>query len=118
MKNFTYTIDLKKLLLLNLIAFSLLSVTTASNAAETYITGHVTMIDATWMPAQFSFLLDSGDSVCPLTTWVKWASSDFSNNKAVYATLVTALVSGKKVDFHHDDADTSCKGSHLILRND
>ena len=44
-----------------------------------------------------------------------WKNADPENNKAVYATLMTALAADKNVRFHINDGDTTCTGKHLHL---
>ncbi|OBR71276.1 hypothetical protein A7D35_19300 [Xanthomonas arboricola] len=80
-----------------------------------YISGRVTSIEATYMPARIPFVLTSGNAACPAGKPVYWANPNLDNNKAVYAALVTSLTTGKKVTFIFEDNDASCTGRFLYL---
>jgi hypothetical protein len=86
-----------------------------SNALET-ITGKVTLVEATYMPGTITFNMDTGNSTCPKGTWLKWSKTD-ENNKVTYSTLLTALVSGNKINFYIKDNDTTCTGAYLHLKS-
>ena len=95
--------------------FALLSaVSTPSLALESF-TGKVTMLEPSYLPGALYFQMDTGNSTCPTGTWLKWQNANTENNMGVYSTLMTALVSGKKVNFHFDNGDTNCAGKHLHL---
>jgi len=89
----------------------------ASIALES-ATGHVTYLEPTFLPAIVQFTLDSGSASCPAGTYLKWQKSDQSNNKAVYATLMLALSTGRRVRLYINDADTTCVGQFLHLLSD
>ena len=82
------------------------------------IHGKVTELQPTGMPNNVAFKMDGGSASCPAGTWLLWAKSDPANNKAMYALILTALVSGKKVTMYITDGDTSCTGNHLRLWQD
>lgn len=84
-------------------------------AALQYITGRVVRVEATYMPTQIPFNLTEGNAVCPAGKPVYWSNSNVENNKAVYATLISAMASGKKITIIVDDNDQSCKGKFLYL---
>jgi hypothetical protein len=77
--------------------------------------GKVTTLEPTYLPGMVAFAMDVGNPSCPAGTWLFWINADSSNNKAVYATLLTALSTGKKITFHMNDGDTSCTGKYLHL---
>ncbi|APP00712.1 hypothetical protein IPT12_19005 [Xanthomonas perforans] len=82
-----------------------------------YISGRVTSIEATYMPAQIPFVLTAGNAACPAGKPVYWANPNLDNNKAIYAALVTSLTTGKKITFIIDDNDVSCNGRFLYLED-
>ncbi|MBB2806653.1 hypothetical protein FHR59_003847 [Xanthomonas arboricola] len=82
-----------------------------------YISGQVTSIEASYMPSQIPFVLNSGNAACPAGKPVYWANPSIDNNKAIYAALVTSLTTGKKITFIIDDDDKLCKGKFLYLEN-
>ncbi len=92
----------------------LLTISTASWALEDF-TGKVTFLEPTYLPGSFFFSLDAGNTTCPKGKRLKWDKPDIDNNKAVYSTLMAAMMSGKKVKFHFNDNDTGCVGTHLHL---
>lgn len=67
------------------------------------------------MPSRIHFTLSEGNAACPVGKTLVWANSSQDNNKAVYATLVSALVSGKKVKFYIEDNDQSCTGKFVYI---
>lgn len=88
--------------------------TNISFALET-IRGRVTIVEPTYLPLVVYFQMDTGNATCPLGTWLKWQNSDAQNNRAVYATLMTALMAGKQVNFIIDDGDSTCTGRYIHL---
>ncbi|MBA6302871.1 hypothetical protein H4J52_05800 [Colwellia sp. MB02u-14] len=101
-------LNLKKIILIMLIMLSL-----NAQALES-IVGKVTLVEATYLPGSISFYMDTGNATCPKGKWFKWSKNE-ENNKIVYSTLMTALVSGKKVRLYINDNDTSCKGQFLHI---
>ncbi|MET1257045.1 hypothetical protein [Aliikangiella maris] len=101
------------------IFFSIILVTlsTTSWALEN-ITGKVTFLEPTYLPSTIVFSLDAGNATCPAGTYLKWQKSDVENNKAVYSTLLAAMMSRKRIKFHFNDGDTGCVGTHLHLLSD
>ena len=102
---------MKLKLVISIILFSL---STTSWALES-VMGKVTFLEATYLPATIVFSLDVGNTTCPSGKHLKWQKTDVENNKAVYSTLMAAMMSGKKVKFHFNDGDTNCVGTHLHL---
>lgn len=78
-------------------------------------TGKVTVLEPSYMPGAVSFQMGTGNTTCPAGKWLSWKSADTQNNKAVYATLLAALLAGREVRFHFNDGDTTCKGTLLHL---
>ena len=75
----------------------------------------VSLVESSYMPIRVTFILSGGTTSCPAGTWLNW-QRDAENNKAVYAMLMSALVSGKQVRVFFDDGDTNCvpKFMHLV----
>ena len=96
------------------VATVLVFVCGSSNALEV-ATGHVTLVEPTYLHGAILFMMDSGSPSCPAGVFLKWAKSDLSNNKAVFATLMLALATDRKVNFHVNDGDTTCTGQYLHL---
>ena len=101
-------INKKLMIILVTLLFSL-----PSHAVENII-GKITALEPTYMPGYISFQMDTGNSTCPAGRWFVWNKGQ-DNNKVVYATLMAALVSGKKINFIINDGDTTCTGAFLHL---
>ncbi|MDO8412885.1 MAG: hypothetical protein Q7S51_03730 [Gallionellaceae bacterium] len=86
----------------------------ASFSLEEFV-GKVTIVEPTYLPGRVNFQMDAGNVTCPAGTWLSWQNADQQNNKGVYATLLTALVSGKQVRFYINNGDTTCNGQFLHL---
>ncbi len=93
----------------------LLTVLSSSIHALEGFTGKVTVVEPSYLPGSISFKMSVGNSTCRAGAWLKWSNPDKDNNKAVYSTLMAALMSGKKVTFYIGNRDTTCKGRHLHL---
>lgn len=106
---------------LSFMAFFLLASSHAF-AAATPIVGKVTMLESSYMPDGVDFFMDTGTATCPAGSVLRWvplratAALNNENNKVVYSTLLTSLVSGKKIRFYLNDNDPMCQGSgmHII----
>ena len=96
---------------------AVLAALSSTSSALELITGNVTAVEPTYLPNAVSFQIDVGNVTCPVGKWLVWAKPDQSNNKAVYATLMTALVTGKKVNFLINNGDSTCVGQYLHLLN-
>ena len=99
-----------------ILSISLAIVSSASYALEAFV-GKVTLVEPSYLPGTVALQMDSGNTTCPSGTWLFWRNADPQNNKAVYATLMTALATGKQVRFHINDNDSTCTGKHLHLLN-
>jgi hypothetical protein len=84
----------------------------SAHAVES-ILGKIKTLEASYMPNTIQFTLDAGSAACPANKWLVWKSVDKDNNKAVYATLLAALTTGKSVRFHYADGDTNCVGTYI-----
>lgn len=73
---------------------------------------HVVRLEGTFMPSYIKFQLDGGTSTCGPYTWLTW-QKDADNNKAIYATLLAALSSGKRIELYLNNGDTSCTGQYI-----
>lgn len=97
------------------------------NAYDWVATGHVAVLEATYMPGQIVFALDvqTNASSC----WVAWDGStaqgtstnkQVDNVKAVYATLLAAKASGQKVTIYGSNpppGSTNCVGNYIHFRD-
>ena len=88
-----------------------------ANAAVELMTGHVTLVEATYMPTQVSFIMDVGSPSCPAGTYLAWKNTNTDNNKAVYASLLTAIATGKTIDFYVNAGDKTCAGVYVHVRS-
>ena len=68
----------------------------------------VTVVQSTYMPAIIAFTVDTGIPSCPAGTWLYWKNTNIDNNKATYATLLTALSSGLPITYYVNNGDTTC----------
>jgi len=84
-----------------------------------YISGHITQLEPTYMPDGIALTMDVGNTACPAGKWLWWANGGAAgghqSSQAVYATMLAALLSGKKVDFIINDDDAGCKGQFFHL---
>lgn len=94
---------------------AILAALSGTSSALEMITGTVSDVEPTYLPGAVSFRLNAGNAACPVGKWLMWQNPDPDNNKAVYATLMTALVSGKRVSFFINDGDSNCIGRYLHL---
>lgn len=78
-------------------------------------TGRVMQIEATYLPSVIPFSLDTGAPSCPAGSLLKWSNPDQSNVRAVYAMLLTSLVSGKQVRAYINDGDTGCNVAFIYI---
>jgi hypothetical protein len=83
----------------------------ASRADVIAIEGHVTNVQATYMPVEFTFGLDAGNATCPVNFFFWFTNTDKEKTKAQYATILAALLSGKKVSAIYDTAAVGSKGA-------
>jgi hypothetical protein len=74
--------------------------------------GTVTLVEATYMPTRIVFQMSNGIYACPVGSFLIWENTA-TNNQSVYAGLLTAFASGKRVRFHINDNDTSCRGQFI-----
>lgn len=88
-----------------------------AHPAET-LSGKVTAVEPTYLPGRVTFKMDTASSSCPAGAWITWAKPDGANNKAVYATLMLALATGKKVLVFLSEPAADCKGQYLHLLAD
>lgn len=96
----------------------LLALSSQAALAFEVIVGHVVVLEPSYMPGYISFQMDAGSTSCPTGRWLIWKNPDTANNKAVYATLMQAMATGKKIRFHITDGDASCQGQFIHLLSD
>jgi hypothetical protein len=92
---------------------AMLLVTTQAHALQ-YAEGKVKLLESTYMPATVAFQLSGGTASCPAGKLLSWARST-ENNKAVYAMLMSAMASGKKIRVFFNDGDASCVPQYMHL---
>ena len=95
-----------------LIAVMLMLVSNSAFALE-YISGKVTILQPTELPARVTLQMDAGNATCPAGTWLQWNNPNPENVQGIYSTLMTALVSGNQISFIINDNDTSCTGQFI-----
>lgn len=97
------------------LAMALVFVAKNASALE-QIKGKVTLLEPSYLPGVITFRMDTGSTSCPAGKWLKWQKSEPENNKAVYSTLMAALMADKTIRFYINDGDTNCIGQavHLI----
>lgn len=76
------------------------------------VAAKVVMVEPSYMPNAIMFKIDKALPSCPAGTFLKWEHSA-DNNKAVLASLLTAMVTGRKIVLHIADGDTFCRGLFL-----
>jgi hypothetical protein len=91
---------------LSIILF-LLAISESTWAYEVGV-AHVTDVQSTYMPTNIQFSVDTGTTSCPAGHWLTWANANIDNNKATYATLLAAIVSGSQILYYINVGDTSC----------
>lgn len=91
-----------------------ISLVTAQAQALENVVAKVIVVESSYMPATVSFRLSAGTASCPAGKWLIW-QRDIENNKAVYAMLMSALVSDKKINIYFDDGDVSCVPKFMHL---
>lgn len=79
------------------------------------VTAKVSLVESSYLPGTVTFMLTGGTALCPSGKWLVW-QRDADNNKAVYAMLMSAAISGKKVNVYFDEGDSKCvpKYMHLV----
>ena len=101
--------------MIRIFVFILLLIVSAPHAhALERITGKVIIVEPTYLPEAITFQMDAGSRTCPKGKWLKWKKNT-ENNKLVYSTLMTALISGHQINFYVNDNDTNCSGQYLHL---
>jgi len=56
------------------------------------------------------FTLDHGDATCPQGVFLWWTNADKDNVKTVYATILSAFLSGKSIHAIYDTATVGGNG--------
>lgn len=95
-------------------ALLLLSIISTNTQALESFSGKIVRIEATYMPNNIQFTLDSGNSSCPAGKTIVWQKEP-ENNKVIYATVMAALISGTKVLVYINNGDTSCLGQFIYI---
>lgn len=70
------------------------------------------MVEPSYMPNAVMFQIDKALPSCPAGTYLKWEHAA-DNNKAILASLLTAMATGRRIRFHIADGDTLCRGLFL-----
>jgi hypothetical protein len=83
--------------------------------ADHWLSGRVTMVEATYIPWGLAFRLDAGDGQCPAGTWIwyGWNGMDPSAVEAAFALLLSARLSGFYASTWAYDG--SCTAHNLYL---
>jgi hypothetical protein len=75
--------------------------------------GTVENLEPTYMPDRVSFWMNCETSGCPAGSISSWISPNKDNVKAVYSTLLAAVISGRKVRVYYNEG--TCTGNYLHL---
>lgn len=86
----------------------LLFLASTAHAYEVVV-ARVIMVEPSYMPTAIMFKIDKALPSCPAGTFLKW-EHNADNNKAVLASLMTAMVSRRQIVLHIADGDTLCRG--------
>lgn len=81
------------------------------------VVARVILVEPSYMPGFVTFQLDKPLPSCPLGTWFRWDKGT-ENNKAALSSLLSALISGKRVVVHVNNGDTTCMGQYLHVLSD
>lgn len=100
---------MKRLLVLAAMLFVM-----AQAKSHEHVVAKVGLVESSYMPASVAFILASGTASCPAGKWLFW-QRDAENNKAVYAMLLAAKISGGSVRIFFDEGDSTCVPRHLHL---
>jgi hypothetical protein len=102
------------------LGIAVLGISSTAFAVPHYLSGHVTFIEASYMPNLIRFQIDSADFHCggpgpggnPNLYWDNTSGAGTADNiKAVYATLIAAYLSGRKVYPVWDEATVDARGA-------
>ena len=94
------------------IAVAMLLVT--SQAQAVHLVSKVKLVESTYVPAAVAFMLSEGTASCPAGRMLFWERAA-ENNKAVYAMLLAAKISGGKVQIVFNEGDSNCVPQYLHL---
>ena len=106
----TRTINLTMLLALGLMSMF-------SAHADEMVTARVTLVEPSYMPGAVVFMIDKSLPSCPAGSWLNW-NKGADNNRAVYASLLSAMITGKRITLYINSGDTTCAGKHLHVLKD
>jgi hypothetical protein len=73
----------------------------------------VTIVQASAMPSEVTFMVDTGTTSCPVGSWLAWANANLDNNKAVFALLIAAVNGGSRIQYFVNNGDTNCQVQFL-----
>jgi hypothetical protein len=96
-------------------AFVICVASVAQAHALQYITGHITVLEPTYLPDKIALQMDVGNTACPPGKWLSWVQTRTRDTQSVYATMLSALLAGKKVDFVINDNDVTCEGQFFHI---
>ena len=104
--------------LLGLLMYFLVSMLWRPEPAQAlqFLSGHITVLESTYMPNEITLQLDVGNTACPAGTWLHWDKKP--SVEATYSTMLAALLANKKVNFVINDDDKACKGQFFHITND
>jgi len=77
--------------------------------------GTVKALEPTYLPGTVAFDMDAGNAACPAGKQLRWQKPDVENNKAVYSTVMAALISKNKIRVYINDNDSTCVIQYLHL---
>ena len=90
-----------------------------ANAFDWSVSGHVTMVEPTYMPTYVTFSIDTAAGACPAGSILIWSAlgsdepKQIANAQAILATITTALATGKTVSLYGTNAGCTVQFVHL-----
>lgn len=97
------------------LAFALLMTAAFPCLAFEEAYARVILVQSSYMPTNIQFEVDTGTPSCPAKSWLTWSNASIDNNKATYATLLTAIATGSQILYYINDGDTTCKVAYLDI---
>jgi hypothetical protein len=84
--------------------------------ADVFVTGHVTQLEASYLPNAAGFFMDAGYSGCPAGTYLQWRGPNNDGNPSVvpygFDMLTAAVANGTRVGVSFS---TGCTVHYLYI---
>ena len=98
-----------------LILLMLTFMSAASFGESVAIVGRVKNLVPSDLPGSVAFQMDAGTTQCPAGKFLKFRKGPDAN-KAIYSTLLAAVVSDTQIVFHYDSNVPGCIGTWMLIR--